>query len=163
MESPADLASTALESMHLSETLDAAPTPPPTTINDLPNETLNRIFELIAEPIALRAGWDLARAAVDTLLSASLVSKRWQDLAGRVLEQNCCVVLPFSESQIESYTSRTRLPATNMIIQARSKASLIGATRGLANFRGVKSLHVHCKFLPVVMDENSPSFHEHSR
>ncbi|KAL8287288.1 hypothetical protein RQP46_003740 [Phenoliferia psychrophenolica] len=133
--------------MHLSESLDTNPAPPPTTIDSLPNETLNRIFELVAEPIALRAGWDLARAAVDSLLAASLVSQHWHELAGRVLDQNICIRVPITSDQSRSYTSRTRIPATNMILKLRLDSTgeitpTVGATQGLAHFRGVKSLHL---------------------
>ncbi|KAL8287236.1 hypothetical protein RQP46_003688 [Phenoliferia psychrophenolica] len=160
MESPTYLTAASgslIEPMHL----DAAdPTPAPTTIADLPNETLNRILELVAEPIAVPTHWDSARTAADTLLAASLVSKRWQDLAGRVLEQNCCITLPFTTAQLESYTSRPRSLITSMVLRARPRDSLVGATRGLANFRGVKTLHLQAQFLLFLMTEDSSSFQD---
>ena len=78
----------------------------PTTIDSLPNELLELVFALAAEPITTFASPEAARTARSTLLAATLVCRRWTDLAGRSFEQNVCIRVPWTSTQLASYTSR---------------------------------------------------------
>ncbi|KAL8292107.1 hypothetical protein RQP46_001573 [Phenoliferia psychrophenolica] len=77
-----------------------------------PNEILDQIFEIIASPLGSFCDPKEGQAVRDTFRSASLVCKRWQALVPRFLER--CVHLPWTNSQLDSYTSRPRCPATTV-------------------------------------------------
>ncbi|KAL8292076.1 hypothetical protein RQP46_001542 [Phenoliferia psychrophenolica] len=109
----------------------------------LPNEILDQIFELLAESfVTLATPLKEAQAARGTLRCCTVVSHRWHDLVARFLER--CVTLPWTASQLESYTSRARHPATTVRIVKVPNGNDGGSRliEALGSFTGVKRLHL---------------------
>lgn len=119
----------------------------------LPNETLDLVVSFVSFPIASFGPPDAARAACATLESLSRVSRRWRALACRVLEQAPCVVLPWTEAQMRSYSSVPRRPAVALYLVLNhhdappgdAPRPTIGKT--LALIRGVERLALHAQNL----------------
>ncbi|KAL8292050.1 hypothetical protein RQP46_001516 [Phenoliferia psychrophenolica] len=124
----------------------------------LPNEILDQIFELVTEPLAALvvsapAQAQAAQAAGATLRCCTLVSRRWHAIVARFLERN--IQLPWTDSQLESYTSRARHPATTVrvLYAPRDDDRRWRLIKAFQSFTGVKRVLVtHAgAWVPVVL------------
>ncbi|KAL8287199.1 hypothetical protein RQP46_003651 [Phenoliferia psychrophenolica] len=145
-------------------------------IYTLPDDIMKDILDIFIQPFLLPTESDTreARAAVDTLLAVSLVSKYWAKLATPYIEKYYIVRLPLSHRQITSRITR-RLASSivnrivnpeRVVLPARGPqatmllmTSLAGSSAALAGFDGVKKLYMHGDFsLKEALE--SPAFNE---